>query len=139
MSLSAINPPGWPQPRGYSNAMVGSGRQVFVAGQFGWTADMRWEATDFGGQFRQALQNTVAILETAGAKPTDIARMTVFVTDKNAYLSTVAEVGKAWGAIIGRHFPAMTLVQVSALLDPRALVEIETTAVVADASAGGKT
>jgi enamine deaminase RidA (YjgF/YER057c/UK114 family) len=132
MTLKMVNPPGWPQPKGYSNAMTGRGRLVFVAGQVGWTADMRWEASDFAGQFRQALENTVAVLGAAGAQPTDIARMTIFVTSKGAYMSALPEIGRAWREQIGKHFPAMTLVEVGALVEDKAMVEIETTAVVPD-------
>lgn len=127
-----MNPPGWPTPKGYSNAISAKGRMVFVAGQVGWRPDGTWESDDFAAQFRQALANTVAALAAAGAKPTDIARMTIYVTDKHEYARRSKDVGAAWRDLIGRHYPAMTLVEVRALLEDRAKLEIETTAVVDD-------
>jgi enamine deaminase RidA (YjgF/YER057c/UK114 family) len=130
--MEIINPPGWPTPKGYSNGIAAQGRLVFVAGQVGWRPDGTWETDDFAGQFRQALENTLAVLAAAKAKPTDIARMTIYVTDKHEYLRRGKEVGAAWRELIGRHFPAMALVEVRALVEDRAKLEIETTAVVAD-------
>jgi enamine deaminase RidA (YjgF/YER057c/UK114 family) len=130
--MNVVNPPGWPTPKGYSNAISARGRLVFVAGQVGWRPDGTWETDDFAGQFRQALENTVAVLAAAEAKPTDIARMTIYVTDKQEYLRAGMAVGAAWRELIGRHFPAMALVEVRALVEDRAKLEIETTAVVAD-------
>ena len=130
--MKVVNPPGWPTPKGYSNGITAKGRLVFVAGQVGWRPDGTWESDDFAAQFRQALENTVAVLAAAGAAPGDIARMTVYVTDKQAYLAAVKEIGAAWRALIGRHYPAMALVEVRALVEDRAQLEIETTAVVAD-------
>jgi enamine deaminase RidA (YjgF/YER057c/UK114 family) len=129
---SSINPPGWPVPKGYSNAMTGRGRLVFVAGQIGWTAEERFETDDFAGQTRQALQNTLAILAAAQAGPEHVVRMTWYVTDKREYLARLREIGTAWRDTMGRHFPAMTLVQVVALVEDRAKIEIETTALVPD-------
>src|ERR1700731_3686889 len=114
--LRAVNPPGWPQPKGYANAITGRGRLVFVAGQIGWTADEKFTTEDFVGQFEQALRNTVAVLEAAGAGPAHIARMTWYVTDKGEYLARLPEIGRLWRTVIGRHFPAMTLVQVVGLV-----------------------
>lgn len=128
----AVNPTGWKRPMGYSNGLVGRGTFVFVAGQIGWNAQQVFESDDFIPQLRQALANTVAVLAAAGAKPEHIARMTWYVTDKREYLAGLAEAGAAWREMIGRHFPAMTLVEVSALLEDRALIEIETTAVIPD-------
>jgi len=128
----AVNPPGWPQPKGFSNGIVARGTQVFVAGQIGWNAQCKFESDEFAPQFRQALANTVAVLAAAGAEPAHIVRMTIFVTDKRQYLASLREVGAAWRDIIGRNFPAMTLVEVTALLEDRARVEIETTAVIPD-------
>jgi enamine deaminase RidA (YjgF/YER057c/UK114 family) len=130
--MNVVNPPGWPTPKGYSNAISARGRLVFVAGQVGWRPDGTWETDDFAGQFRQALENTLAVLAAAEAKPTDIARMTIYVTDKQEYLRAGKAVGAAWRELIGRHFPAMALVEVRALVEDRAKLEIETTAVVAD-------
>ena len=123
-------PPGWPRPKGFSNGIAASGKLVFVAGQIGWTPDEKWEAKDFGGQFRQTLKNTLAVLAEAGAKPEHIVRMTWYITDKKEYLGALKDVGAAWRELIGRHYPAMAVVQVVALVEDAAKVEIETTAVV---------
>ena len=133
--LHAINPPGWARPKGYSNAVVGRGTIVMVAGQIGWNAQQQFESDDFVSQLRQALANTIAVLAAAGAKPEHVARMTWYVTDKQRYLSSIAEVGAAWRDTMGRTYPAMTLLEVSALVEDRALVEIESTAIVPDAAA----
>ena len=133
--LRAINPPGWARPKGYSNAIVGRGTIVMVAGQIGWNAAQQFESDDFVAQLRQALANTVAVLAAAGAKPEHVARMTWYVTDRQRYLARIAEVGAAWREIMGRSFPAMTLLEVSGLVEDRALVEIESTAIVPDAAA----
>jgi enamine deaminase RidA (YjgF/YER057c/UK114 family) len=132
MTLQSINPPGWPKPKGYSNAMTGKGRLVFVAGQIGWTPEEKFETDDFAGQARQALANTVAVLAAAGASPAHIARMTWYVTSKKEYLASLAAIGAAWRDTMGRHFPAMTLVEVRALVEDRAKIEIESTALVPD-------
>jgi enamine deaminase RidA (YjgF/YER057c/UK114 family) len=131
--LRAINPPGWARPKGYSNAVVGRGTIVMVAGQIGWNAAQHFESDDFVTQLRQALVNTVAVLAAAGAKPEHVARMTWYVTDKQLYLAHISEVGVAWRDIMGRTFPAMTLLEVSGLVEDRALIEIESTAIVPDA------
>ena len=133
--LRAINPPGWARPKGYSNAIVGRGTIVLVAGQIGWNAAQQFESDDFIAQLRQALLNTVDVLAAAGAKPEHVGRMTWYVTDKRRYLARLAEVGAAWRDIMGRTFPAMTLLEVSGLVEDRALVEIESTAIVPDAAA----
>jgi enamine deaminase RidA (YjgF/YER057c/UK114 family) len=130
--MEAINPPGWPTPRGYSNGTVAEGRLVFVAGQVGWDpATGQFETDDFAAQVRRALENVRAVLLTAGAGPEHVTRMTWYVTDKREYLARLREVGQAYRDVMGRHFPAMTLVEVKALLEDRARVEIEATAVVA--------
>ena len=131
----AINPPGWARPKGYSNAIVGRGTIVMVAGQIGWNAQQQFESDDFVAQLRQALTNTVEVLAAAGAKPEHIARMTWYVTDKQRYLAEIAEVGAAWRDIMGRTYPAMTLLEVSALVEDRALIEIESTAIIPDVPA----
>jgi enamine deaminase RidA (YjgF/YER057c/UK114 family) len=133
--VRAINPPGWARPKGYSNAVVGRGTIVMVAGQIGWNAAQHFESDDFIAQLRQALANTVAVLAAAGAKPEHVARMTWYVTDKQRYLARLSEVGAAWRDIMGRTFPAMTLLEVSGLVEDRALIEIESTAIVPDAAA----
>jgi enamine deaminase RidA (YjgF/YER057c/UK114 family) len=128
--MQVLNPAGWAVPKGYTNGIAAEGRLVFVAGQVGWNAAQLFETDDFAGQVRQALLNTVAVLREAGAGPEHIARMTWFVIDKREYLAAARAVGTAYREVIGRHFPAMTLVQVAGLVEDRARVEIETTAVV---------
>jgi len=124
-------PDGWPRPAGYSNAVSGAGRVVFVAGQVGWNpATSRFEAHDLCGQIRQALSNVVAALAAAGARPDQIARFTWYVTDRDLYLSHREAIGEIYREIIGRHFPAMSMVVVKGLIEPDALVEIEATAIV---------
>jgi enamine deaminase RidA (YjgF/YER057c/UK114 family) len=132
-ALHAVNPPGWPRPKGYSNGVIGRGTLVFVAGQVGWNAEERFESRDFVAQFRQALRNTVEVLAAAGAKPEHVARMTWYVVDKKEYLARIAEVGAAYRDVMGRTYPAMTLVEVGALVAEEARVEIESTAVIPDA------
>ena len=124
-----LQPPGWAKPKGFANGIAATGRQVFVAGQVGWTRESRWEAKDFAGQFRQTLQNTLEVLAEAGARPEHIVRMTWYITDKKEYLASLKEIGAAWRELIGRHYPAMAVVQVVALMEDEAKVEIETTAV----------
>jgi 2-aminobenzoate-CoA ligase len=129
--LAFHQPDGWDRPVGYSNAVSASGRMVFVAGQVGWNpATSRFEAHDLCGQIRQALSNVVAALAAAGARPDQITRLTWYVTDRDLYLSQRAAIGQAYREIIGRHFPAMSMVVVNGLIEPDALVEIEATAVV---------
>jgi len=130
--LLPVNPPGWPQPKGYANGISGRGRLVFVAGQIGWNEAQVFTTDDFVGQLDQALRNTVAVLAAAGARPEHIARMTWYITDKHEYLARLPEIGGVWREILGRHFPAMALVQVVALIEDRAKIEIETTALVPD-------
>lgn len=127
--MQFLNPAHWTKPRGYSNGVAAEGRQIFVAGQIGWNAKSEFETDDFAGQVRQALQNTVEVLAEAGAGPQHIVRMTWYVTDKAEYNAALAGIGAAYRDLIGKHYPAMTLVQVASLLEPRAKVEIETTAV----------
>lgn len=128
--MDFLNPAAWAKPRGYSNGVAAEGRMIFVAGQIGWNAEGRFETDDFAEQTRQALCNIIAVLAEAGAGPADIVRMTWYVTDKYEYLAALPAVGQAYREIIGAHFPAMTLVQVAALVEDRAKVEIETTAVI---------
>lgn len=122
-------PPGWKTPKGYANGIAATGTLIFVAGQIGWTARERFETDDFAGQTRQALQNILAVLKEAGAGPEHVTRLTWYVTDKHEYLGALAAVGAAYREVMGRHFPAMTLVEVRALVEDRAKVEIEATAV----------
>ena len=130
--MQVLQPQGWVAPKGYSNGIAATGRQVFVAGQIGWTAQGEIVSDDFAAQTRQALENTVAILREAGAGPQHIVRMTWYVTDKKEYMAAGRAIGAAYKEVIGKHYPAMTLVQVADLLEDRAKVEIETTAVVPD-------
>ena len=130
--LRSVNPPGWKQPKGYANAITGRGRLIFVAGQIGWTPDEQFATDDFVGQFAQALRNTLAILAAADAGPQHIARMTWYVIDKREYLARLPEIGRVWREIMGRFYPAMALVAVAALVEDRAKLEIETTALVPD-------
>ena len=125
-----LQPPGWAAPRGYSNGVAAQGLQVYVAGQVGWNSQCQWESDDFVGQVRQALLNVVAVLEQAGARPEHIVRMTWYVTDKREYLARGREVGAVFRELIGSYNAAMSAVQVSALMEDRAKVEIEVTAVV---------
>jgi enamine deaminase RidA (YjgF/YER057c/UK114 family) len=125
-----LHPKSWTPAKGFANGVAATGRQIFVAGQVGWNAEQRFESDDFVAQVEQALGNIVAVLAEADAGPEHLVRLTWYVTDKREYLARLAEVGGAYRRIIGRHFPAMTLVQVAALLEDRAKVEIEATAVV---------
>lgn len=128
--MQALNPPGWNRPKGYSNGIMAEGRFVFVAGMVGWTAEEKFESDDFVDQFRLALENTVAVLAEGGAGPEHICRMTMYFTNKQEYLSRLSEVGQAYRDVLGKNFPTMAAVQVVALMEDRAKVEIETTAVV---------
>ena len=130
--MQILQPPGWARPKGYSNGVAVRGKMVFVAGMVGWDADGRFTEHDFGGQVAQALRNVMAVLAEAGAKPEHIVRMNWYVTDKREYLAAGREVGKAFREIIGSYNAAMTLVQVVALVEDEAKVEIEATAVIPD-------
>jgi len=130
MSREILQPAGWARPRGYANGVAATGRLVFVAGQIGWDAEQRFASDGFAAQVRQALANVVAVLACAGAKPEHLVRMTWYVTSRDEYNSALTEVGAAWRELIGRNFPAMSVVVVAGLLEPRAKVEIEATAVV---------
>jgi enamine deaminase RidA (YjgF/YER057c/UK114 family) len=130
VQLQFLHPKGWAPASGFANGVAASGRQVFVAGQIGWNAEQRFESDQLVAQVEQALANIVAVLREADAGPEHLVRLTWYVTDKREYLAHLAEVGQAYRRVIGRHFPAMTLVQVAALLEDRAKVEIEATAVV---------
>lgn len=127
-------PAGWPRPKGYANGVAvtatGTGRQVFVAGMIGWDGECRFHSDDLVEQVRQALLNVKAVLAEAGAAPRHVVRMTWYVVDKREYLAAARDLGAAYRDLIGRHYPAMTAVQVAALIEDRARVEIEVTAVV---------
>jgi len=127
-----LQPRGWKQPKGFANGVVAEGRLVLLAGQVGWNADQEFESDDFIDQARQALANIVTLLGEAGGRPEHIARLTWYVIDKKEYVARQSELGKAYRSVMGRHFPPMTLVQVVGLVEDRAKVEIEATAVVPD-------
>jgi enamine deaminase RidA (YjgF/YER057c/UK114 family) len=128
--MKILQPAHWPRPRGYSNGVMAQGNMVFVAGMIGWDEHGKFHTDEFAGQARQALLNVVAVLKEAGAKPEHIVRMTWYVTDKRAYLESGREIGIAFREIIGSFNAAMTAVQVTALMEDRAVVEIEVTAVI---------
>ena len=128
--MDFLQPEGWAAPRGYSNGVAATGRMVFVSGMVGWDADGVFHTDDFAGQVRQALENVVAVLAAGGARPEHIVRMTWYVLDKKEYVAAYPAIGIAYRELIGRHFPAMSAVQVAGLVEDRARVEIEVTAVV---------
>jgi enamine deaminase RidA (YjgF/YER057c/UK114 family) len=130
--MNVLLPPGWPRPRGYANGVSARGRMVFVAGMIGWDEHGVFHTDDLAGQVRQALQNVVAVLTEGGARPEHIVRMTWYVTDKQAYVAAYPEIGRAYRELIGCYNAVMTAVEVSALVEDRAKVEIEVTAVVPD-------
>jgi len=130
--MQVLLPPGWPRPRGYSNGVTVRGRMVFVAGMIGWDAQGRFHSDDLGEQARQALANVVAVLAEGGARPEHIVRMTWYVTDKREYVAAYPAIGRAFRELIGSYNAAMTAVEVSALIEDRAKVEIEATAVIPD-------
>ena len=132
MSIQILQPPGWARAKGFSNGIVARGQLVFIAGQIGWTGDGRWEARDFAGQFRQTLENILAVLAQAGGKPEHIVRLTWYVLDKQEYLGSLKAVGEAYRELMGRHFPTMAVVQVGGLVEPEARLEIEATAVIGE-------
>lgn len=124
-----LHPRGWKEAKGFANGVVAEGRVVFLAGQIGWNAQQKFESSDFIAQTHQALANIATLVEEAGGKVEHITRLTWFVTDKKEYLARQRELGEAYRAVMGRNFPAMTLVQVAALVEDEAKVEIEATAV----------
>jgi enamine deaminase RidA (YjgF/YER057c/UK114 family) len=128
--MKALQPPGWPRPKGYSNGISASGRLIVTGGVVGWDESEAFVSDTLAGQFAQCLSNILAILGEDGAGPEHIVRMTCYVTDIEAYRASLREIGEAWKATVGRHYPAMALVAVTALVEPDALVEIEATAVV---------
>jgi enamine deaminase RidA (YjgF/YER057c/UK114 family) len=128
--MKTLLPPGWPRPKGYANGISASGRLVATAGVVGWNAREEFETDDLAGQFRQVLVNTLAILAEDGAGPEHIIRMTWYVTDLPAYRSSLAGIGAAYRELIGKNFPAMAVVGVTGLVEPKAKIEIETIAMV---------
>jgi enamine deaminase RidA (YjgF/YER057c/UK114 family) len=125
-----LHPRNWKRAKGYSNGVAAEGRMIFIAGQIGWNADQQFESLDFVAQVRRALENVVAVVHEAGGRCEHVTRLTWFITDKAEYLSRLPEVGEAYRSVMGKHFPAMTMVQVTALIEDRARVEIEASAVV---------
>jgi enamine deaminase RidA (YjgF/YER057c/UK114 family) len=130
--LKTLQPNGWAKPAGYANGVSARGRVISVAGQIGWNKDSRFETDDFVGQVKQSLQNVVAVLACDGARPEHIVSMTWYFTNKREYLDNLKAVGEAYRATIGRHFPAMTALEVSSLMEERAKVEIQAVAIVPD-------
>jgi len=131
MSSVVLHPPNWLPPVGYANGIsVAGGRIVFVAGQVGWNADQQFESEDLIPQFKQALENVLAILAEAGGKPSHICRLTAFCIDKPAYLAGRRELGRIWKSLMGNHYPAMSMIFVADLLDTPAKIELEATAVI---------
>lgn len=131
MTNKIIHPEGWAPAKGYANGVLTPDGTLYVGGQIGWTADQRFETKDFVGQMRQTLRNILTVVETAGGSAADLTRLTWYVTDKTEYVAAQREVGQAYRDILGRNFPAMTMVVVSALVEDEALIEIEATAKIA--------
>jgi enamine deaminase RidA (YjgF/YER057c/UK114 family) len=134
--MEILKPAGWPRPNGYSNGIVARGRQIFVAGQVGWDANSRFSSSRLADQVKQALQNVCAVLAEAQAGPEHVVRLTWYVTSRGEYLSDLESIGAAYREVMGKHFPVMSVVQVVALMEADAKVEIEATAVVPDAGPG---
>lgn len=130
--MKTLQPPHWASPKGYANGIAARGTLVFVGGQVGWDAQQRFASDDFVDQARQALDNVLCVLREANAGPEHIVRMTWYVVDRDEYLANLRALGETYRAVIGRHYPAMTAVEVTALIEARARVEIEVTAVVPD-------
>lgn len=130
--MRILHPPSWVRPKGYAHGVAARGTWVFVAGMVGWNEEGEFEDTDFVGQARRALRNIVEVLQEAGARPEHLVRLTWYVTDKEEYLGCLEDLGRAYREVIGRHFPAMSVVEVKGLIEPGAKVEIEATAVVPD-------
>ncbi len=130
--MKILQPPDWAAPRGYANGVLARGSLVFVGGQIGWNAQQQFESDDFIDQCRSALQNVLAVLQEGGAGPQHVARMTWYVTSQGEYNARAKELGAVYRAVMGKHFAAMSCVEVSALMEPRAKVEIEVTAVIPD-------
>jgi enamine deaminase RidA (YjgF/YER057c/UK114 family) len=132
-TMRILQPPDWAPPKGYANGIAARGTTIFVGGQIGWNGQQQFESDDFVTQARQALRNVLAVMAEAGAGPEHITRMTWYVTDRREYVASYRALGAAYREVVGRHFPAMTAVQVAALIEDRAKVEIEATAVLPDA------
>ncbi|HET6582997.1 MAG TPA: RidA family protein [Nannocystaceae bacterium] len=132
----SILPPGWPRPSGFANGMAGTGELLAVAGQIAWDTRQSIVSDDFVAQFRQALANVVAVVDAAGGTASDLVSVTVYVVDKREYLAALGDVGRVWRDVVGRHFPAMALVQVAGLVEDRAKVEIQALALLQPKATG---
>lgn len=132
MTIQVLQPAGWPRPKGYANGIAVEGRQIFVAGQIGWDEQQNF-AAELAAQVRQTLKNIVAVLDEAGARPEHIVRLTWYVTSRDEYYAELMQIGAAYREVLGRHFPVMAVVQVVALMEAQAKVEIEATAVIPSA------
>jgi len=130
--MKKLQPPDWAEPKGYANGVMARGALIFVGGQIGWNAAQQFESDDFIDQTRQTLQNIVAVLKAAGAAPEHMVRMTWYVVDKVEYVARLKELGQVYREVMGKNFPAMTCVQVAGLVEDRARIEIEVTAVLPD-------
>ncbi len=130
--MTKLQPPGWAEPKGYANGVMARGALIFVGGQIGWNPAQQFESDDFIAQTRQALLNIVAVLKAGGAGPEHMVRMTWYVTDRAEYLARLKELGAAYREVMGKNFPAMTCVEVAGLVEERARIEIEVTAVLPD-------
>ena len=130
--IKKIQPPDWAEPKGYANGVLARGTLLFVGGQIGWNAQQQFESDDFVAQTRQTLQNIASVLQAGGAGPEHMVRMTWYVIDRTEYVASLKEVGGVYREIMGKNFPAMTCVEVSALVEARARIEIEVTAVIPD-------
>lgn len=128
--MRIVQPEGWPRPRGYANGVVAEGRVLFISGQVAWDEREQFVSDDIVEQVRQALKNTLTLLQAGGARPEHVARMTWYITDKREYLARAKEIGAVYREHMGAHYPSMSMVQVAALMEDRAKVEIETTAVI---------
>ena len=128
--MQVLQPPTWARPRGYANGIAASGRLVFISGQIGWDEQCHFQSTDFISQVKQTLQNVLTVLAEAGGKPEHIVRLTWYIVDKQEYLASGKELGNIYRELMGNHYPAMSVVQVAALVEDLARVEIEATAVI---------
>ena len=128
--MKIIQPDGWPRPKGYSNGIVAEGKMLFISGQIGWDENEQFQSDDFVAQIRQTLENTIAVLKAADSKPEHVVRMTWYITSRADYLANLDAIGQVYREIMGKTFPVMVMVEVSALMEARAKVEIETTAVI---------
>ena len=132
--MRIVQPEGWPRPRGYANGVLAEGRLLFISGQVAWDENEQFHSDDIVEQVRQALKNTLTMLAAGGARPEHVARMTWYLTDKREYLARAKEIGAVYRELMGKHYPAMSMVEVAALMEDRAKVEIEATAVIPDAA-----